>query len=79
MAEEMIAEIVKNRRETVRVSLSEYEGHDLANLRVWFRAECDQMRPGKAGLALRIDRVPALIEGLQALMIEAGKRGLVEG
>ncbi|PWR24214.1 transcriptional coactivator p15/PC4 family protein [Zavarzinia aquatilis] len=79
MAEAMIAEIVKNRRETVRVSLSEYEGHDLANLRVWFRAEDDQMRPGKAGLALRIDRVPALIEGLQALMIEAGKRGLVEG
>lgn len=79
MAEAVIAEIEKNRRETVRVSLSAYEGHDLASLRVWFKADDDQMRPGKAGLALRLDRVPALIEGLQALMAEANKRGLVGG
>lgn len=57
--------IEKNAREEVRVSLETYMGHDLVNLRVWYRAEDGSRRPGKAGLALRVDKLEDLIEALQ--------------
>jgi hypothetical protein len=57
--------IEKNAREEVRISLETFKGHDLVNLRVWFRAEDGSMRPGKAGLTLRVDKLKQLIEALQ--------------
>lgn len=57
--------IEKNAREEVRISLETFRGHDLVNLRVWFRAEDGSKRPGKAGLALRVDKLEQLIEALQ--------------
>ncbi|EYD75011.1 hypothetical protein Rumeso_03435 [Rubellimicrobium mesophilum DSM 19309] len=39
----------KNSREELRVSLDEFKGHRLLNLRVWFEGDDGQMRPGKQG------------------------------
>jgi hypothetical protein len=55
-----IATIRKNAREELRVSVDEFHGHHLLNLRVWFEAEDGQMRPGKQGLAVRVALLPEL-------------------
>ena len=78
MADTLIASIEKNAREEIRVSLSEFNGHDLANLRVWFKTDDGDMRPGKAGLAFRIEQLPAVIRALTDLEAEARRLGLVE-
>jgi len=78
MADTLIASIEKNAREVIRVSLSEFNGHDLANLRVWFKTDDGDMRPGKAGLAFRLEKLPAVIKALTDLEAEARRLGLVE-
>ena len=45
----------KNAREEVRVSVDEFKGLRLLNLRVWFQGEDGTMRPGKQGLAVRVE------------------------
>jgi hypothetical protein len=62
---EPIAIIRKNAREELRVSVDEFRGHQLINLRVWFEGEDGQMRPGKQGLALRLELLPDLRAALE--------------
>jgi hypothetical protein len=60
-----IAIIRKNKVEEVRVSIDEFHGHRLVNLRVWYNANNGEMRPGKQGLALRVDLLPELLDALK--------------
>ena len=78
MADQLIASIEKNAREEIRISLSEFNGYDLANIRVFYRTDDGDMRPGKAGLAVRLEKLPAVIEALQQAEAEARRLGLVE-
>lgn len=78
MAELTIAVIPKNLREELRVSLSEFNGHQLANLRIWFEAEYGTKRPGNKGLAFKIEKLTAVIAALQELETEARRRNLLE-
>lgn len=59
-----IATVRKNSREEIRISIDEYMGHRLCNLRVWYLSG-DEMRPGKHGLALRLDVLPEILSALQ--------------
>ncbi|MCE2747348.1 MAG: transcriptional coactivator p15/PC4 family protein [Rhodobacter sp.] len=59
----MIA-IPKNAREEIRVSVDDYRGIALANIRVWY-LDGTEYRPGKQGIAVRLELVPLLIEALQ--------------
>lgn len=63
--EQVVAEFAKNSREVVRVYLHEYEGHDLVGVRVFYRAEGGELRPGKAGLNLRVALLPALLAAIE--------------
>ncbi|WP_297754627.1 transcriptional coactivator p15/PC4 family protein [uncultured Shimia sp.] len=60
-----IATIPKNSKEEFRVSLDEFRGHQLLNVRVWYRAEDDEMRPGRQGIALRLALLPDLARALE--------------
>ena len=65
----------KNRKgEEVRVSVESFNGHRLLNVRVWFPGEDGQMRPGKQGLALKVELLPELRQALD-LMAEAEGMG----
>lgn len=77
MADQHIAAIRKNAREELRVSLSEFNGHQLANLRIWFTADDGTMRPGNKGLAFKLTMLPDVIEALQSAETEARRLGLV--
>ncbi|MEM8802899.1 MAG: transcriptional coactivator p15/PC4 family protein [Pseudomonadota bacterium] len=72
------AVINKNSREQIRVSLDDFRGHQLVNMRVWYDAGEGEMRPGKQGLALRSELLPHLINALEQLA--GGKsRGAPDG
>jgi Transcriptional Coactivator p15 (PC4) len=55
MTDQLIATIQKNSREEIRIGRSEFKGHDLVSIRVWFEGEDGAMRPGKSGLAFRVE------------------------
>ena len=76
MADQLIATIPKNAREELSISLTEFKGYNLVSQRVWYRADDGEMRPSKAGVVIRIERLPELIEGLQAAQAAAQARGL---
>ncbi|MFN4160118.1 MAG: transcriptional coactivator p15/PC4 family protein [Gemmobacter sp.] len=56
----------KNAREEIRVSLDEFAGHELVNLRVWFQAPDGEMRPGKQGIAFRRELLADVLAAMQA-------------
>jgi hypothetical protein len=72
-----IATFAKNRRETVRVTLSRFEEIDLIDIRSFAGDDFDIAT--KKGISLRVALLPRLIEGLQAAETEARKRGLIGG
>jgi hypothetical protein len=55
----------KNSREELRVSLDEFKGHRLLNLRVWFEGDDGQMRPGKQGVAVRLEMAADLADAIR--------------
>jgi hypothetical protein len=63
MTERLIAEIEKNSREQLRITLGEFKGHRLVDLRVWFRADDVTMRPG----AFAFGRARGAVEGVLSL------------
>ena len=54
----LIFTVRKNSKEEIRVSLEPFNGHDLFQARVWFELESGDKRPGKAGLAFKVERLP---------------------
>lgn len=70
--------IDKNRRERLRLSVEEFKGRILLNARIWFLPdEGGDLRPGRDGWALAVDKLPELIAGLQRLEAEAREGGLL--
>ena len=55
----------KNAREEVRVSVDEFKGMQLLNIRVWFVGDDGQMRPGKQGVAVRLELAADLAQAIQ--------------
>lgn len=75
-ADTLIAELPKNGTETLRVSLGQFNGHDLLHCRVWYSPrEGGDPRPGKAGISVRVHMLPDLIEALTDAKAEAERRG----
>ena len=66
--------IAKNCREILRVSIDEFRGHTLLNLRTWFRTDSGEWRPGRQGVALRVQVLPELRAALEAATIAADPR-----
>ena len=59
-----MVDIQKNRREVIRVSASEYEGHDLIDLRVWYADDDGDMKPTKKGIAFNPTKAKEVIEAI---------------
>jgi len=74
-----LAIIRKNTLEEIRVGLSEFNGHNLVNLRIWTdpRNGGAERIPTKAGIACNVRLIPELIEALRQAEVEARARGLL--
>ena len=56
-------EIQKNSREVIRVSASEYEGHNFIDLRIWYDND-GEMKPTKKGISFNPSKAEEVIEGI---------------
>lgn len=79
-SEFLIAEIPKNTREILNVTLSEYRGHKLLHFRIWVTTQGDdaQTIPTKSGFGVRLDRLPALRKALEDAEEKAREIGWTE-
>ena len=79
--DKLVATIPKNRKEEIRVALSEFEADgqtfDMVSARVYFDAGNGEYRPGRNGLNITVRRLPELIAALQAAEIAARAAGLI--
>ena len=73
----IIAEWKVSRHEHVRVSIEQFKGVDLINIRKWFEAEDGSLRPGKAGIALNVKHLPQLADAMVKALARPRERGLV--
>lgn len=64
---EIVAKFEKNSREEVWVSVDNFRGRKLINLRVHYRSETGEWMPGKQGLAISADRYRDLAEAVLKL------------
>lgn len=72
----IVAVIEKNSRETLKVSVSSYMGHILADVRVFAPVTgMDVLAPTKKGVSIRADMIGDLRKALDLAEAEARRQG----
>lgn len=74
-----VAEWQKNTRETIRVTLSQYQGRAIIDCRQWYSGNDGELKPSPKGLSLAVSHLPALADAIGKAMDLARKHGFVEG
>ena len=74
----VVGGFAKNPREDVRVAISNFKGHDLVGVRVWFRDANDELRPSKAGVTVKVELLPELLRLLQAAKDVVIEKGMLD-
>lgn len=64
---EVISKFEKNSREEVWVSVDDFRGRKIINIRVHYRGETGEWLPGKQGVALAVERYRDLAEAVLKL------------
>ncbi len=64
---EVVAKFEKNSREEIRVSVDEFYGRKIINIRVYYRNDAGQWLPGKQGVAIAVDRYRDLADAVLQL------------
>ena len=72
--ERIVGTFRKTRSEEVRVSVEQFRGREVVNVRVWWRGDDDGWRPSRKGLAISTDRLPDLLSLLQKAMVMIAAR-----
>jgi hypothetical protein len=72
-----IGEFQANSRETISVSIDEFKGHRLINLRKWGTWDDGQLHPSKAGIACQVKHLPELAALINAALAHARSSGLI--
>ncbi|GJE29127.1 transcriptional coactivator p15/PC4 family protein [Methylobacterium organophilum] len=69
---QVVAVIAKNAVEEVRVALTEFNGHELVDVRIYasFDDSDAERRPTKKGISLKREKLPELIQGLEQALRE---------
>ena len=78
----LIATIPNNGREEIRVALDEFQAkdttYDMISVRVFYE-DGGEHRPGRNGLNVRVELLPAIVAALRDAETEARKAGLLGG
>ena len=64
--------------EILRISIDDFAGRKVFNLRKWFKAETGEFRPGKGGVAFMVSHLPKLATIIEQAMQRAVADGLIE-
>jgi predicted phosphoadenosine phosphosulfate sulfurtransferase len=65
--DELIAQFEKNATEVIRLSLTEYRGRKLVDVRVYYSDDEGQYRPTKKGVSLSVERYADFKRAMLAL------------
>jgi transcriptional coactivator p15 (PC4) len=71
----VVAQFEKNKKQEVRLSVENFHGKKLINIRVFYKDDDGAWKPGKQGLALSVDRY----KDLAASILEVGQHLKTEG
>lgn len=74
---EFLVKFDKSSKEEVRASVEEFRGRPIVNIRVFYRDEAGEWKPGKQGLALSVDRYRDLASMVLEIGEELKRRGLI--
>jgi len=74
---QLVAQFEKNAKEEVRVSIDDFRGRKIINMRVYYRSDNGQWLPGKQGLALAVDRYRDLADAVLRVGEELQAQGLL--
>jgi hypothetical protein len=72
----IIAGWPRNKREVIRVSLDEYQGRTIIDLRCWWYDDQREVNPGRSGPTLALKHLPTLASGLADASARAEALGL---
>jgi hypothetical protein len=72
-----IAELRKNSRETLRITLDQFNGVSLVSIRVWERDRGGELRATKSGVTCRVQMLPKLTHAVGRAFEKAHRRGLI--
>ena len=72
----IIATIPKNARESVKIELTEFKGHDLVDLRV-YADNGAKLVPTRKGITVGVNMLPSLVAALTEAEREAREAGLL--
>lgn len=61
---EVIKDIQKDNGDTIRVELSEYEGHKFLQIRIWFTNDDGELKPTKKGVSIPLNKIKDISEAL---------------
>jgi hypothetical protein len=75
----LIGEFEANARETARVILEHYRGHDLVYLSKWYPGRDGDLLPGKNAFAVNVRHLRRLHELIGSALAKAIEIGLVDG
>jgi hypothetical protein len=60
----MKMDIQKNSLERIRIQRSEYKGHELIDIRVYYEAENGEWKPSKKGITFSLSLANEVIKGI---------------
>jgi hypothetical protein len=75
----VVGTIPKNAREDIRVTLSNFKGHDLVGARIWFKSKEGEPRPSSKGITVNVKVLPELIGLLEDAEKKAIELGVLGG
>jgi hypothetical protein len=76
-SDRLVTEIPKNSREVIRITLGTFNNRSIAGARVWFKA-ADSWRPGKSGIAFKVELLPAVADAFAEAVAAARASGALE-
>lgn len=62
--------IQKNASEEIRFTVETFKGQEIVNVRVWYRADDGEYRPGKQGLAFRLALLGDVVAALRKAVLQ---------
>jgi len=63
-------ELEKSPTEKIIIENSEYKGHELVSLRIYFQSKEDEWLPTKKGVSFRKDQLDEVLDALQKIKKE---------
>lgn len=74
----VVAEWPKSVRENLRITLDQYQGRPVIDIRTWWWNEAGELRPGRAGLTVSTRHLRQLAAALVEAAEEAERSGFID-